>query len=93
MSKKNRNRAPIRHVAAAPKSGTPPPAFPEGEEGGVGKKGLIILLVSLVLIVMGYFFLKKTDPSGKNIYAGLSPLFLLSGYLLIPLALWGKEEV
>lgn len=92
MSKKNRNRTPIRQASAVSRPGAPPPAFPEGEEGGVGKKGRVVLLVSLVLIVAGYFFLKKTDPPGKNIYAALSPLFLLSGYLLIFLALWRKED-
>lgn len=87
MSKKNRNRSATQQKAVAPKAGTPLPASPEGEEGGAGGKGFVILLVSLAFIGTGYFFLNKTDPPGKNIYACLSPVFLLAGYLLIPWAL------
>jgi hypothetical protein len=70
----------------------PPSSFPRVEEGGVGGKGRRLLTVSLVFISVGYFFLKKTDPAGSSVYAVLSPLFLLSGYLLIPLALSVKEN-
>jgi hypothetical protein len=92
MSKKNKNSQPVRHKTAALKPGAPPSVLPGEEEGGVGRKGRRILLVSLVVIAAGYFFLKNTDPAGNTIYAFLSPVFLLSGYLLVPLALLIKEK-
>jgi len=58
-----------------------------GPEEGIGKKGRIVLVSALVLIAAGYIFLKRTDPAGGNIYAVLSPFFLIAGYLLAPAAL------
>ena len=62
----------------------PSAASAAGEDGGVR---LPPLFAALALVCAGYFFLGKTDPAGKNIYAVLSPLFLLAGYLLVPAAL------
>jgi hypothetical protein len=87
MSKNNRKGPPMQRKSAALKPGTRLVAFSKGEEGGIGKKGRVIIAFSFVLIAAGYFFLKKTDPQGTNIYAGLATVFLLAGYLLIPLAL------
>ncbi len=85
MSKKNRNNPPARRTKAA----TPPVAGP-GE--GIGKKGRMILVSALVLISAGYVLLNKTDPAGGNIYAVLSPLLLVAGYLLVPAALTSKDK-
>ena len=66
------------------------PAAGPGE--GVGKKGRIALVSALVLIAAGYIFLKRADPAGGNIYALLSPLFLMAGYLLVPAALSFEDK-
>ncbi|OGS07762.1 MAG: hypothetical protein A2270_04995 [Elusimicrobia bacterium RIFOXYA12_FULL_51_18] len=81
MSRKNRNKTLARQkvYAAPPAAGA--------EEEVIGKRGRMILALALVLICAGYVFLKKTDSAGENIYAALSPVFLLGGYLLAPVAL------
>ena len=97
MSRKNRNKPRPFSAEAAAKGRDKPPerqkaaAIPQtavpGE--GIGRRGCVILVSALVLIAAGYFFLKKTDPAGGDVYAVLSALFLLAGYLLVPAALRG----
>ena len=69
-----------------PKIGSAAPVA--GDEAEFGKKGRIVMVFALALIMLGYILLKKVDPAGENIYAKLSPFALLSGYLLIPAALY-----
>ena len=81
MSRKNRNKT------SAQQKGTPALPAAAAEGATIGKRGRMILALALVLICAGYVFLKKTDSAGENIYAALSPVFLLGGYLLAPVAL------
>jgi len=37
---------------------------------------------ALILVILGYFFLTKADPGGRNLWSSLAPAFLLAGYLL-----------
>ncbi len=80
MSSKSRKKNAVRRVPAANHG-------PAVEDAGIGVRGALVLGAALALACAGYFFLKKTDPAGKNFYAILSPVFLLAGYLLVPAVL------
>ncbi|MDA8130696.1 MAG: hypothetical protein M0011_04230 [Elusimicrobia bacterium] len=58
-----------------------PVVVPAEEEGG--RKPLWLWLLAAVLIVCGYSLLGKVDPYGQNIWAVLSPVLILAGYLAI----------
>jgi hypothetical protein len=77
MSKNKRKS--LRTAAAASEA--------NAEEAAFGKKGGAFLAIALAAACAGYFFLKKADPAGKNVWAVLAPVFLLAGYLLAPAAL------
>ena len=92
MSKKNRSRQLPQQKAESFNPKARPSAPAAGGEPGLGKKNHIVIAVSLALISLGYILLKKADPAGGNIYAKLAPAVLLTGYLLIPAALFVNKK-
>ncbi|HBB67944.1 MAG: hypothetical protein A2X28_07020 [Elusimicrobia bacterium GWA2_56_46] len=90
MSRKNKNKL-YGHQKAPARDPKPPAAPPitGAEEGGISKKGVMILSLAVLLIAAGYVLLGKVDPAGSNIYSNLAPAALLSGYLLVFLGLRG----
>jgi len=86
MPRKNRNKTSVRAQGAAGYGASvnaPEAAVPDG-------KGGLLLCAAAAFVCAGYFLLTKTDPAGSNIYSILSPALLLSGYLLVPAALFRK---
>lgn len=60
------------------------PALPSAPAGGEKRPGAGFLWFSaFTLIVLGYYFLTKADPGGRNLWSSLSPACLLAGYLLV----------
>lgn len=86
MSGKKRSREFTRRIG----NGNPGPGRAQAEPGGgggLGTKGRVAIASGMILAALGYILLRKADPAGQNIYAKLSPIALLAGYLLIPAAL------
>lgn len=89
MSRKNKNRISRQPKAASAGAGE---GVSRIEEAALpGKKARVLVALGLVLIAAGYVLLKKADPAGRDIFAALSPFFLLAGYLLIPAALYARD--
>lgn len=89
MSRKKKNSVSPQQKAAS--AGAGGGAARIAEDVLPGKKARLLMALGLALIAAGYVLLKKADPAGRNIYAALSPFFLLAGYLLIPAALYARD--
>lgn len=92
MGKHKKNRPPLPQPKAAPANPAARDGRPAAEEALPGKRTLLVIAAALVLIALGYFLLKRTDPAGTNLFAALSPFVLLAGYLLIPAALYADTK-
>lgn len=87
MSRKNRNpdfkRQEMRSASPVARSGA--------DDFRISRNGWIVIVAGVCLAALGYVFLKRVDPAGRNVYAVLAPLSLLTGYLLIPAALYIRD--
>ena len=76
-----REKAPKPPRETLPAAPVPSEAADSGGEGPV-RAGAAWFAAAL-LIILGYFFLTKADPWGRNPWAVAAPACLLAGYLLI----------
>jgi hypothetical protein len=56
---------------------------PAARLAGISKTGKKIILGGVGVLVIGYFILSKTDPTGQNWASVLSPFIILGGYAAI----------
>ena len=59
---------------------------------GISKRGKKIIFAGIVVLIVGYFVLTKTDPAGQNFASNLSPFLILGGYLLIGIGIIVPEK-
>lgn len=83
MARKRRDGREKPPAPAARPPATPPELAKVSGEGGKRAVAGFFWLFSLSLIILGYYFLIKADPGGRNLWSSLSPAFLLVGYLLV----------
>lgn len=53
----------------------------------LSQRGKKFLGIGVALVILGFFVLRLTDPAGQNWASTLSPLLLVSGYVLIGLGI------
>jgi hypothetical protein len=53
------------------------------EPSGISKTGKKVIFAGIITLIVGYYILTKTDPSGQNWASNLSPFLILGGYCLI----------
>lgn len=65
------------------------PASPSGgpKRQGISRRGKIVILCGIGLLVIGFFILTKTNPEGSNWASIVSPLLLIGGYITIALGI------
>jgi hypothetical protein len=50
---------------------------------GLSKTGIKVIIAGVMLLIIGFFVLSKTDPEGQNLASKLSPFLILGGYVCI----------
>jgi hypothetical protein len=53
------------------------------QESSISKNGKIIISLSMIGLIVGFFLLKFTDPEGSNWASILSPIFIITSYIFI----------
>jgi len=53
------------------------------QESTISKNGKIIILLSILGLIIGFFLLKFTNSEGDNWASILSPIFLITSYIFI----------
>ena len=53
------------------------------QEFSVSKNGKIIISLSMIGLIVGFFLLKFTNPEGSNWASILSPIFIITSYIFI----------
>lgn len=53
----------------------------------ISKKGKIVILIGIGLVVIGFLVLTKTNPQGDNWASIVSPFLLIGGYITIALGI------
>ena len=53
------------------------------KEVGISKRGKKIIFAGIIILLIGYFILTKTDPQGQNWASNLSPFIILGGYIAV----------
>jgi hypothetical protein len=53
----------------------------------VSSRGKKIMAAGVILVLVGFFVLTRTDPAGKNWASTVSPLLLVLGYAIIGLGI------
>lgn len=52
-------------------------------EEGISRTGWKIICIGILVLILGFFVLSRTDPEGKNLASILSPFLIISGYVVI----------
>lgn len=52
-------------------------------EEKISKTGWKIISIGILVLILGFFVLSKTDPEGKNLASILSPFLIIGGYIVI----------
>ncbi|KAF0126288.1 MAG: hypothetical protein FD189_1024 [Elusimicrobia bacterium] len=94
MAKKSRKRAKAAqekgaaargaYLTGTPLDGTGTPCgrvSPADAGGEISGAGWLIVAVSVITAVVGYFLLSKAAPEGRDLYSNLSPFVILAGYI------------
>ncbi|MFN3966237.1 MAG: DUF350 domain-containing protein [Endomicrobiia bacterium] len=55
---------------------------PEKQQS-ISSRGKKVILIGILVLILGFFILTKTDPEGQNWASILSPFLIVSGYILI----------
>jgi hypothetical protein len=50
---------------------------------GISETGQKVIAAGVVVLIIGYLVLTRTDPAGQNWASVLSPFLILGGYLMI----------
>jgi hypothetical protein len=53
------------------------------QESSISKNGKIIISLSMIGLIVGFFLLKFTNPEGSNWASILSPIFIITSYIFI----------
>lgn len=59
-------------------------------EEGLSKKGVKIIIFSVLLLAIGFLLLKFTNPEGDNWASFLSPVIIIISYILIGIGIMVK---
>ena len=54
---------------------------------GISKIGKKIIFSGIIVLILGYFILTKTDPMGQNWASIVSPFLILGGYIIVGLGI------
>jgi len=57
------------------------------ETKGISQRGKIVILCGISLLVIGFFIPTKTNPEGSNWASILSPILIISGYIVIAIGI------
>jgi hypothetical protein len=59
---------------------------------GISRRGKKVLLAGILVLIIGYLVLTKTDPAGQNLASKLSPFLILGGYALVGIGIVFPEK-
>jgi len=76
-NRKSFTKTPIQNIAPA----------------GISKLGRKVIFCGIAVLIVGYFVLTKTDPSGQNPASMISPFLILGGYLIIGIGIFVPDKV
>lgn len=54
---------------------------------GISKTGKKIIFAGIIVLVLGFFILTKTDPEGRNWASVLSPFLIIGAYITIAIGI------
>jgi len=53
----------------------------------ISNRGKKVILIGIVILILGFFILTKTDPEGQNWASVLSPFLIVGGYITIAIGI------
>jgi len=57
------------------------------QDQSISSKGKKVILIGIVILILGFFILTKTDPEGQNWASVLSPFLIVGGYITIAIGI------
>jgi membrane-bound ClpP family serine protease len=57
------------------------------QDQSISSKGKKVILIGIIILILGFFILTKTDPEGQNWASILSPFLIVGGYITIAIGI------
>ena len=54
---------------------------------GISKRGKKVIGIGILLLILGFLVLTKTDPQGQNFASIISPFLIIGGYITIAIGI------